>query len=129
VKPTDWFGIVIAYTALTVICVVFIPSDSPISLIRIVLAFVFVAVAPGYCLISLLFKEGKLDLAERAVLSVALSFAIAGVTGLFLGISPIGITVTSIVETLFPIEVILAVLAFLRKAGLLKIPSLSFRKK
>jgi uncharacterized membrane protein len=129
VKPADWFGLIIAYTALTVICVVFIPSDSLLSLIRIVLAFVFVAVAPGYCLISLLFQEGKLDLAERAVLSVALSFAIAGVSGLFLGISPIGITVTSIVETLFPIEIILAVLAFLRKAGLLKIPALSFRRK
>ena len=120
-NPTKWFGIILLYTALTLLCVYFIPSDSPISIIRIVLGFVFVAVVPGYCLISFLFQEGKLDFAEKVVLSVALSFSIAGVSGLFLGLSPIGINVTSITEALSFVVVVLAFLAFLRKTGLLKL--------
>jgi len=80
-----------------------------------VFGFIFVAVIPGYCLVSLLFQEGKLDLVEKAVLSVALSFSIVGAAGLFLGLSPIGITTTSIVISLSCIVVVLAFLAFLRK--------------
>jgi uncharacterized membrane protein len=83
-----------------------------------VFGFIFVAVVPGYCLVSVLFQEGKLDLVEKAVLSVALSFSIVGVSGLFLGLSPIGITVPSIIVSLTSIVVILAFLAFLRKRKL-----------
>ena len=124
--PKKWFGIIILYTAVTLLCVYFIPSNSAFSVLRIVLAFIFVAVVPGYCLINLLFGEGKLDLAENVVLSVALSFSIAGISGLFLGLSLIGINVTSITESLSLIVVVLAILAFLRKTGLLK---LQFRKR
>jgi uncharacterized membrane protein len=90
-----------------------------------VFGFIFVAVVPGYCLVSLLFQEGKLDLVEKAVLSVALSFSLAGVSGLFLGLSPIGITTTSIVISLSSIVVVLAFLAFVRKRKLrqLQVPS------
>jgi uncharacterized membrane protein len=93
------------------------------------MAFVFVAVAPGYCLVNFLFQDGKLDLAEKAVLSVALSFSIAGISGLFLGLSSIGINPTSITESLSFIVVVLAVLALLRKIGLVKIPSRKLRAK
>ena len=124
--PKKWFGIIILYTAVTLLCVYFIPSNSVFSVLRIDLAFIFVAVVPGYCLINLLFAEGKLDLAENVVLSVALSFSIAGISGLFLGLSPIGIGVTSITESLSLIVVVLAIVAFLRKTGLLK---LQFRKR
>jgi uncharacterized membrane protein len=123
VNPRKWFGIVILYTVVTLLCVYFIPSDSIFSFVRAVLAFVFVAVAPGYCLVNFLFQEGKLDLAEKAVLSVALSFSIAGISGLFLGLSSIGINVTSISESLSFIVIVLAVLALLRKIGLVKITS------
>jgi uncharacterized membrane protein len=84
------------------------------------LSYVFVAFVSGYCLINLLFEEGTLDLAEQLVLSVALSFAIAGISGLFLGLSPIGLTVASITESLGVIVVVFAVLAYLRKTGLIK---------
>ena len=93
------------------------------SFLRVVFAFIFVAIVPGYCLVNFLFQDGKLDLAEKAVLSVALSFSIAGISGLFLGLSPIGINVTSITESLSLIVIVLAVLALLRKIGLLRIPS------
>jgi len=120
VKPLTWFGVIVLYTVLTLLCVYLIPSDSLLNGFTIFFGFTFVAVVPGYCLISLLFQEGKLDLAEKAVLSVALSFSIAGISGLFLGLSPIGITVSSITVSLSGIVLILAFLAFLRKMGLLR---------
>jgi uncharacterized membrane protein len=115
VKPPSWFGIIALYTVLTLLFVYFIPNDSPFSVFTYVFGFIFVAVVPGYCLVSLLFQEGKLDLVEKAVLSVALSFSIAGVSGLFLGLSPIGMTTTSLTVSLGSIVVVLAFLAFIRK--------------
>ena len=114
-KPIRWFGIVILYTVLTLLFVYFIPESSPFSVFRMVFGFIFIAVVPGYCLVSLLFQEGKLDLAEKAVLSVALSFSVAGVSGLFLGLSPIGMTSTPLAVSLSTITVVFAFLAFLRK--------------
>ena len=115
VKPTSWFGITVLYTLLTLLFVYFIPHDSPFSVVTIAFGFVFIAVVPGYCLVSILFQEGKLDLVEKAVLSVALSFSIAGLAGLFLGLSPIGMTTASLTLSLSSIVLILAFLAFLRK--------------
>jgi len=125
VKPPSWFGIIVLYTVLTLLFVYFIPKDSPFSVFSYVFGFIFVAVVPGYCLVSLLFHEGKLDLVEKAVLSVALSFSIAGVSGLFLGLSPIGMTTTSLTVSLGSIVVVLAFLAFIRKRKLrqLQVPS------
>ncbi len=129
VQPAKWFGIVIAYTAITLLCVYFIPSDFVLSFLRIVLAYVFVAFVPGYCLISFLFQEGKLDMVEELVLSVALSFSLAGISGLFLGLSPIGITTVSITESVSFIVVVLAILAYLRKTGVLRRAMRMLRQK
>ena len=125
-NPTKWFEIILLYTVLTLLSVYFIPADSAVSVFRNVLGYVFVAFLPGYCLVSFLFVEGKLDLAEKAVLSVALSFAIAGISGLFLGLSPIGISTVSITVTLSVMAMVLALLAFLRKKGLIKVQSPRF---
>jgi uncharacterized membrane protein len=118
VKPTSWFGIIVLYTVVTLLFAYFIPGDSPFSVFNYVFGFIFVAVVPGYCLVSLIFQEGKLDLIEKSVLSVALSFSIAGLSGLFLGLSPIGITTASLTVSLSSIVLILAFLAFLRKRKL-----------
>lgn len=117
-KSTSWFGIIVLYTVLTILFVHFIPNTSPFSILNYMFGFTFVAVIPGYCLVSVLFQEGKLDLVEKAVLSVALSFSIAGVSGLFLGLSPIGMTTASLTISLSIIVVILAFLAFVRKRKL-----------
>ena len=114
-KPTRWLGIIVLDTILTLLFIYFIPSDSQFSVITVVFGFTFVAVVPGYCLVSLLFQEGKLDVVEKAVLSVALSFSIAGLSGLFLGLSPIGITTSSLTISLSAIVLVLAFLAFIRK--------------
>jgi uncharacterized membrane protein len=118
VKSTSWFGIIVLFTVLTLLFVYFIPSNSPFSVLNYVFGFIFVAVVPGYCLVSLLFREGKLDLIEKLVLSVALSFSIAGLSGLFLGLSPIGMTTASLTVSLSSITVVLAFLAFIRKRRL-----------
>jgi uncharacterized membrane protein len=121
VKHTSWFGIIALYTVITLLFVYFIPNDSPFSVFTSIFGFVFVAVVPGYCLVNLLFKEGKLDLVEKAVLSVALSFSIAGMSGLFLGLSPIGMTTASLTISLSIIVIVLAFLALIRKTKLVQI--------
>ncbi|MGB9914424.1 MAG: DUF1616 domain-containing protein [Candidatus Bathyarchaeales archaeon] len=117
-KASTWLEIIVAYTFLTLLCVYLIPNNSPFSAFTYVFGFVFVAVVPGYCLVTVLFQEGKLDLVEKAVLSVALSFSIVGISGLFLGLSPIGITVPSIIVSLTSIVLVLAFLAFIKKRNL-----------
>ena len=117
-KPNRWFGTIVLFTALTMLIVYFVPNDSPFSISRYLFGFVFVTILPGYCLVSVLFHEGKLELVEKAVLSVALSFSIAGVSGLFLGLSPIGMTTSSLTISLSIIVVVLAFLAFIRKRKL-----------
>lgn len=117
-KHTSWFGIIALYTVVTLFFVYFIPNDSPFSVLTSIFGFVFVAVVPGYCLVNLLFKDGKLDIIEKAVLSVALSFSIAGMSGLFLGLSPIGMTTASLTISLSVIVMVLAFLALIRKMKL-----------
>jgi len=94
-----------------------IPGDSPAAVVTYIFGFVFVAFIPGYCLVNILFatKENKLELLEEVVLSVALSFSLVGLAGLFLGLSPIGINFTSIRLSLSSIVLVLATLAFFRK--------------
>jgi uncharacterized membrane protein len=120
VNPAKWFLTVALYTALTLVCIYVIPSGSPLSVLTFFFGFTYVAFVPGYCLITLLFEENKLDLIEQTVLSVALSFGIAGVSGLFLGLSPILISVQSITVTLTGIVLVLAFLTMLKKMGLMQ---------
>jgi uncharacterized membrane protein len=116
VKAQRWFGFVVLFTFLTMLIVYVVSVDSPVVIFRYVLGFVFVTVLPGYCLVNVLFLKGnKLDLIEETVLSVALSFGLAGLVGLFLGLSPIGINFASITFSLSAIVLVLAVVAFMRK--------------
>lgn len=114
-KPTSWLGTIALYTALTIVFAYFIPNDSPLTVLSYIFGFIFVSTVPGYCLVSLLFREGKLDIVEKAVLSVALSYSIVGVVGLFLGLSPLGMTTASLTISLSIIVALLAFLVFVRK--------------
>jgi uncharacterized membrane protein len=123
VKPARWFEIIVLFTALTMLIVYLVPSDSPLFIIRYVFSFVFIAFLPGYCLVTVLFtKKNKLDVVEKSVLSVALSFGIAGLLGLFLGLSPIGIEFASITYSLTLIVLVLSVIAFVVKIRELREP-------
>ncbi len=115
-KPARWFGIIVLFTVVTMLTVYFVPSVSPFFIFRYVFSFVFIMILPGYCLVSVLFPAGnKLDLVEKAVLSVALSFSLVGLAGLFLGLSSIGMNFTSIRVSLYAIVLVLAAVAFIRK--------------
>ena len=115
-KPNRELGIIVLFSVLTMSIVYVVPGDSPFFILRYVFGFIFVAFLPGYCLVSILFARGnKLDLIEEIVLSVALSFGIVGLAGLFLGLSPIGINFTSITVSLSVIVLVLAGVAFIRK--------------
>ena len=122
-KPLLWFGIIILFTVLTMLIVYFVPSDSLFFIVRYVFSFLFIAILPGYCLVTVLFsKKNKLELVEEVVLSVALSFGIAGLVGLILGLSPIGINFTSITVSLTVIVSVLSFVAFLMKSGEMRYP-------
>ncbi len=72
---------------------------------------------PGYCLVNILFLgKNSIDFVEQLVLSVALSFGLTGLIGLFLGLSPIGINFTSITVSLSLLVLVLAVIALVRKS-------------
>jgi uncharacterized membrane protein len=112
------------FTLVTLAGVYLISGDSALFAIRYVLSFVFVAFLPGYCLVNVLFVKGdKLDLIEELVLSVALSFGLAGISGLFLGLSPLGIYVNTVTVTLSALTVALAVIAYIRKNKILREPN------
>ncbi|MGA2523356.1 MAG: DUF1616 domain-containing protein [Candidatus Bathyarchaeia archaeon] len=83
--------------------------------LRYVFGFVFVVFLPGYCLINILFRgKNRIDPVEQAVLSVALSFGLDGLAGLFLGLSPIGINFTSITVSLTVIVLVFAAVGLVR---------------
>jgi uncharacterized membrane protein len=85
--------------------------------VRFVLGFVFIVFLPGYCLVNILFLgKNRLDIIESLVLSVALSFGLTGLIGLFLGLSPIGINFLSITVSLGVLVLALAIAAYVRKS-------------
>jgi uncharacterized membrane protein len=121
VKPARWLEIIVLYTLLTMVIVYFVSGDSPLFVLRYLLGFVFVVFLPGYCLVNVLFAgANRIDPVENVVLSVALSFGITGLVGLFLGLSPIGINFISITVSLSAIVLGLAVGAFARKSRMPK---------
>jgi uncharacterized membrane protein len=123
-KPLRLFEIIVAFTVLTLLVTYLIPSDSLLVVLRYVFGFVFVAFLPGYCLVNILFmNRNKLDFVEEIVLSVALSFGLDGLVGLFLGLSPIGMNFTSITISLSVVVLVFAVVAFIRKLRELHVQS------
>lgn len=123
-KPIRWLAIILTFTVLTLLATYLIQTE-PLIYIRYILSFVFVAFVPGYCLVNILFMgKNKIDLIESLVLSIALSFGLAGLIGLFLGLSPVGINFTSITVSLSVTVAALAVIAFIRKSKQKSLPVL-----
>ena len=67
--------------------------------------------------------KNNIDFVEQLVLSVALSFGLTGLVGLFLGLSPIGINFTSITVSLSLLVLVLAIIALIRKSRELSRPN------
>jgi uncharacterized membrane protein len=114
-KPLRWLEIVAGYTLVTLLATLFVTTE-PLIYVRYILAFVFVVFMPGYCLVNILFMgKNRIDFIETLVLSVALSFGLTGLIGLFLGLSPIGIDFASITISLNALVFALAAVAYIRK--------------
>jgi uncharacterized membrane protein len=112
-KPLRWLEIIVIVTVLTILSVYLIPAESVFVFFRYTVSIIFLFIIPGNCLVNLLFrKKNKLDLIEEAVLSIALSFGIVGITGLFLGLTPIGLNTISITTSLSIITLLVAIMAF-----------------
>jgi len=112
-KNRRWFITVLVFTALTLLTTYTIPSDSYLIVFRYFFGFIFISFIPGYCLVRLLFaKSEDMYLVEELVLSVALSFSITSLVGLFLGLTPIGINFTSVTVSLTLVVLVLSLFAF-----------------
>lgn len=59
--------------------------------------------------------KNKIDFVEQLVLSVALSFGLTGLAGLFLGLSPLGFDFVPITVSLCVLVLVLAVIGLVRK--------------
>lgn len=112
-----WFWLVIGLSLLSLISILFIPeTDTPLSYIRYIFAFIFVAFLPGYCLTETLFpREDSLDIIERFTFSIGLSFAVTALVGLFLSFTPFRLTLGTALPALCSVVIFLAVVALIRK--------------
>jgi hypothetical protein len=112
-----WFWIVIGVSLLSFISILFIPeTDTPLSYIRYIFAFILVAFLPGYCLTETLFpQKDSLDIIERVTFSIGLSFAITALVGLFLSFTPLRLTLGTALPALGSVVIFLAVVALIRK--------------
>lgn len=116
-KPLRWLEIVLSFTVISLLAVYFIPAGSFLVAVRYVLGFIFIVFLPGYCLVNVLFLgKNRLDLIESLVLSIALSFGLTGLIGLFLGLSPIGINFTSITVSLGVVVLALAIIGYAQRS-------------
>jgi uncharacterized membrane protein len=126
-KPTRWLAIVLFFTVLTLLATYLVQTE-PLIYIRYTLSFIFIVFMPGYCLVNILFLgKNRIDLIESLVLSIALSFGLAGLTGLFLGLSPVGINFQSITISLSVIVIALTVIAYVRKSREKELPVLQMQ--
>jgi hypothetical protein len=116
-KKSRWFWVIIATSLLSFASIIFIPeTGTPFSFLRYAFGFVLVAFLPGYCLTETLFPRGvTLDIIERFTFSIALSFAITALVGLFLSFTPIGLTLATALPALGSLVIVLATLALIRK--------------
>jgi uncharacterized membrane protein len=68
-------------------------------------------------LVNILFLgKNRIDFVEQLVLSVALSFGLTGLIGLFLGLSPVTFSLNPITVSLCTLVLVLAVIAMIRKS-------------
>lgn len=87
--------------------------------LRIVFGLPFVLFLPGYSLVSALWaKKSELDGLERVALSLGLSMAIVPLVGLGLNYTPWGITLISIVITMYCLILVLIGITWFRRTKL-----------
>lgn len=112
-RSTDIFAVV-ATTIVAAVLAVLVPPD--IVLIRI-LTLPLVLLLPGYALVSALFPNHSLGVAERLVFSLGLSMAIVILGGLALNWTPFGLRASSWAVLLAGITLAASAVALVRRRG------------
>ncbi|HTY52971.1 MAG TPA: DUF1616 domain-containing protein [Methanomicrobiales archaeon] len=108
---------IVLWLALVVLSVSLPPLDG--SLVRIVLVLPFFLFIPGYLILAILFPDrSRIDPAERAGLSIAVSVAATFLVGYGLNLSPWGVSFLPVFLIILAGELILLVPAYLRRAAL-----------
>jgi uncharacterized membrane protein len=108
--------IIIILAVLTLVFVLVLPEGN---ILRILLGLPYILVLPGYSLVSALWtKKTEMGLLERGILSLGLSIALVAFVGLGLNYTPYGITMNTILFTLFGLIIVLVGLTFFRRAQL-----------
>ncbi len=109
-------AIVLFLASLLVIFALTLPDGN---VLRILFGLPFLLFLPGYSLVSALWvKKTELDGLERTALSLGLSIALVPLVGLGLNYTPTGITLTSIVLSMFCIIIILSIATWFRRSKL-----------
>ena len=93
---------------------VFIPLLNN-SIVKTILAGLFIFIIPGYLLMALLFPgKESLEVIERWGLSVIISLALTSVIGIILFYTPLGINLSSILMIIGILSIILSAVAYIR---------------
>ena len=112
-KTMQDIALVNILSALLIAVIAFFP-DSPV---RILLGLPFMLFFPGYTLICALFPRNKdLDIVERLTLCTGLSIAVTSLIGLALNYTAFGITLYSVVCSLFLFMLMMSVVAVYRRS-------------
>ena len=126
----DIFFINILYILLISIVLSTQPSSfSFLNILRFLLAFVGVSFFPGYLFLKIYFSEREINSIERVALSFGLSMVLIPIIGLILAYSPLGITIYSILISIYSFVLILSIFGQLQSKYSLRIFDFKFNLK
>lgn len=109
-------ALVLVLATILIITALTLPDGN---VLRIVFGLPFVLFLPGYSLVSALWaKKSELDGLERVALSLGLSIAIVPLVGLGLNYTPWGITLISIVISMYCLILIMVGITWFRRSRL-----------
>ena len=123
---SHWYLLTIALGVVAVVLVFTIPQNAyPWIYARNILGLTFVFFLPGYAFIKAFFPRKvedtsakSIEMIEKAALSVALSIALVSIVGLALYYSPLQLSLSAIVVSIFVLVSIFATTGLLRENNL-----------
>jgi hypothetical protein len=123
-KNANWFMCTLLFALTTVLLVLIIPERAyPLTIFRFVLGSIFMLFLPGYTFLRMLFPERILQMTDTKEISnieliaqsIGVSLVLAGMIGLALNYTPMGIRLVPITLSLLALTVIFATIAVKRE--------------
>jgi uncharacterized membrane protein len=124
-RRTSWYWLTLGFSIAAAAIALIIPENVfPEAYLRYVFGVPMLIFLPGYGFLRALFPQkmtkevtkSGLDLFERLVLSIGMSFALVPGLGLLLDFSPWGINLTSTVLALFVFTIAVSTVAIVRES-------------